>query len=93
MEDAGKSQRAIIFFLWKEGACANEIVRRLFNMFGEKAVSQSGYSNDRFYRSIDRCFSNFLLIALSIGRSNNMINDRSNGNLARDRSNDRSFFQ
>lgn len=33
------------FFLWKEGACANEIVRRLFNVFGEKAVSQSTVYN------------------------------------------------
>ena len=45
MEDAVKSQRAIIFFLWKEGACTNEIVRRLFNVFGEKAVSQSTVYN------------------------------------------------
>ena len=44
MEDAAKFQRAI-FFLWKEGNCANKTVRRLFNVFGEKALSQSTVYN------------------------------------------------
>ncbi len=41
MNDAVKSQRAIIFFLWKEGVQAADIVRRLNGVFGESAESKS----------------------------------------------------
>jgi hypothetical protein len=34
MEDAVNSQRAIVFFLWKEGTPAADIVLRLNNVFG-----------------------------------------------------------
>ena len=35
MEDAAKSQRAINFFLWKNGVKTSEIVSRLQGVFGE----------------------------------------------------------
>lgn len=41
MEDAAKSQRAIIFFLFKEGVKPSEIVQRLQGVFGESAESKS----------------------------------------------------
>ena len=41
MNDAAKSQRAIILFLWKEGVQAADIVRRLSAVFGESAESRS----------------------------------------------------
>ena len=43
MNDAVKSQRGIIFFLWKEGVQAADIVRRerLNGVFGESAESKS----------------------------------------------------
>lgn len=49
MEDAAKSQRAIIFFLWKEGVKTSEIIQRLQGVFGESAESKS-----TVYRWIDR---------------------------------------
>lgn len=49
MEDAEKSQRAIIFFLWKEGVKSSEIVQRLQAVFGDAAESKS-----TVYRWIDR---------------------------------------
>lgn len=41
MEESAKCQRAIIFFLWKEGAKSAEIVRRLEAVFGSAADSQA----------------------------------------------------
>lgn len=41
MEEAMKSQRAIIFFLWKEGTSGNDIVRRLSAVFGEHALHKT----------------------------------------------------
>jgi len=49
MEDAAKSQRAIIFFLWKEGVKTSEIISRLQGVFGESAESKS-----TVYRWINR---------------------------------------
>lgn len=49
MEDAEKSQRAIIFFLWKKGVKSSEIVQRLQTVFGDAAESKS-----TVYRWIDR---------------------------------------
>ncbi len=49
MEDAEKSQRAIVFFLWKEGVNPAEIVRRLAAVFGVRADSKS-----TVYRWIER---------------------------------------
>lgn len=40
MEDAINSQRAIIFFLWKEGAKSSDIARRLEAVFGESSLSK-----------------------------------------------------
>ena len=37
MEDSVKSQRIIIFFLWKEGSKGSEIARRLQAVFGDSA--------------------------------------------------------
>lgn len=49
MEDAVKSQRAIIFFLWKEGVKSSDIVMRLQGVFGDSAESKS-----TVYRWVDR---------------------------------------
>ena len=40
MDEAAKSQRAIIFFLWKEGAKPIEIAERLKNVFGDSAIKE-----------------------------------------------------
>ena len=41
MEDAANSQRAIVFFLWKEGTPAADIVHRLKNVFGGLAMQKT----------------------------------------------------
>ena len=41
MEEAMKSQRAIVYFLWKEGSSAAEIVRRLHHVFGDDALGRT----------------------------------------------------
>ena len=41
MEEAVKSQRAIVYFLWKEGSSAAEIVRRLHHVFGDDILGRS----------------------------------------------------
>ena len=41
MEDAVKNQRAIIFFLWKEGSSGSNITQRLKDVFGELAFNET----------------------------------------------------
>lgn len=41
MEDAVKNQRAIIFFLWKEGSSGSNITQRLKDVFGESALNKT----------------------------------------------------
>ena len=41
MEDAVKSQRAIIFFLWKEGSSGSDIAQRLKDVFEESALNKT----------------------------------------------------
>lgn len=49
MQSAKNSQRAIIFFLWKEGSKPAEIARRLQAVFGDDAESRA-----TVYRWVDR---------------------------------------
>lgn len=49
MEEAAQAQRAIMFFLWKEGVRTSEIVQRLGAVFGDAAESKS-----TVYRWIER---------------------------------------
>lgn len=48
MENAVKSQKGIIFFLWKEGVKPSEMYQRLYAVFGKCAVSRG-----TVYRWID----------------------------------------
>ena len=41
MEDAVSQQRAIIFFLWKEGNASSNIAERLSIVFGDKALKRT----------------------------------------------------
>ena len=41
MEEAVKSQLAIVFFLWKEGTPTGDIVQRLRNVFGDNAIGRT----------------------------------------------------
>ena len=40
MEDAVNSQRAIVFFLWKEGTTTREIAQRLRGVFKDDAMKE-----------------------------------------------------
>ena len=41
MEDAAANQRAIIWFMWKEGEKTSNILRRLQEVFGDLALSKA----------------------------------------------------
>lgn len=74
MEDAKKSQRAIIYFLWKEGVKTCEIVPRLRAVFGENAETKS-----TVYRWVERFKSGRTTIEDDprSGRPNTAINKES----------------
>ena len=62
MVEAAKSQQAIIFFLWKEGAKPTEIAERLKNMFGDSAIKERAVYKLRRIKELKR---KLLLVAIS----------------------------
>ena len=62
MDEAAKSQRAIIFFLWKEGAKPIEIAERLKNVFGDSAIKERAVYKLRRIKELKR---KLLLVAIS----------------------------
>ena len=43
--EASSNQRAIVYFLWKEGSSASDIKRRLKNVFKESALKKTAVYN------------------------------------------------